>query len=607
MSSPHDDDPVFGKAYDARLARRLGRYLRPHAGLAAGSVALTGLVALLGAAPPALLGYAVESGVVRRDGGALALAAGLYVAAEGARFGALYAQQLAIALLGQRVMLDLRDDLARKVVGQSLAYFHREPVGRLVTRVVNDVGNIGDLFSAGAVAVVGDLFAIAISAAILLAIDARIAAIVLAAVPVLALALGGITRRIRAAFRELRRLLARNAAYLAETLSGVRVVQAFGREPARALAFRAKNDEHLEAQLASMRWHALYVSAITLITSGTIAFVILAGGGAALEGAIAVGALVAAIGYAQNLFQPIRDIAEKVATFQSAMASAERVFGMLDEDVEVRAPERPRALPSPLRGEIAFEGVSFAYSPRRTRAGEAATVAALRGVSVRIRPGERVAVVGRTGAGKSTFAALLSRFHDPTEGRVAIDGVDLREVDPRALRREVGVVLQDVFVFAGTVLDNIRLGDPRVSVEAAKEAARKVGAEEWILRLPKGYDEEMRERGATLSLGQKQLLSFARALAFDPRILVLDEATASVDAETEEKIRRAIREVMRGRTSILIAHRLATIQEVDRVLVFHRGELREEGTIDALLAAGGIFARLYRLQREEPAASPAAG
>jgi len=625
------DDRIHGKAYDARLARRLLPYMRPHAALALASLALTAVTSVLVTLPPVFLGLAVDRGIMRRDADALTALALGYLACEGVRFVGLYAQGIAIALLGQRVMQDLRNALAAKLLSQSQAFFHREPAGRLMTRVVNDVASVGELFSAGAVAVVGDLFAIAASGALLLAIDVPLALTVFAAVPLLALTVNGINAKIRESFRELRRLLARNASYIAENLHGIRVVQAFGREPAHALRFREKNDEHLGVQLGSTRWHAIYVSSITVITFGAIAALIGVGGSAALSGRIQIGALVAAIGCAQTLFQPIRDIAEKLAIFQAAMASAERIFGLMDEDVSVRAPERPLPLPSPIRGEVVLEDVSFSYAPRRvaeraqdepaqaapgseeaeSEVGDGAasleearpaSVPALHRVSLRIAPGERVAVVGRTGAGKSTLTSLFGRFYDATEGRVLVDGIDVRLVDPTALRREIGVVLQDVFIFAGTVLENIRLGDLRVTIEAAKQAARLVGAEEWILRLPLGYDEPMRERGATLSTGQKQLLSFARALAFDPRILILDEATASVDPETEAQIRRAIQAVMRGRTSILIAHRLATIEGVDRVLVFHKGELREEGTIPALLERDGIFRRLYRLQGEATAA-----
>ncbi|HVY60691.1 MAG TPA: ABC transporter ATP-binding protein [Planctomycetota bacterium] len=585
------DDEFTGRAYDARIARRLLGYLRPFRGLAALALGLTVLVTTFAALPPYLLGLAVDRGIVARDADALTRIALVYIVAEVCRYVCVYAQFWAIALLGQRVMYDLRLELARKVTYQTLSFFSREPVGRLVTRVVNDVANIAELFSAGAIAVIGDIFAIALSAGILFALDARLAALTLAVVPLLAVSMESINRRIRTTFRELRRLLARLAAYLAETMNGIRVVQIFGREAENARRFRGMNEEHLDVQLRSMHYHALYVTTITILTSGAIAMIIWQGGKSALGGGLDLGLLVSFIGYAQNLFQPVRDIAEKYAIFQSAFSSAERVFKLIDEPIEVASGHGQGSG----SGEIEFRDVTFAYPARR---GSEDRPLALKNVSFKIRPGERVAIVGHTGAGKSTIVNLLGRFYDVGSGAVLVGGRDVREWDERALRREIGVVLQDVFVFAGSVLDNIRLGDQRISPEAARRAAAAVRADGWIERLPRAFDEEMRERGATLSTGQKQLLSFARALAFDPRALVLDEATASVDPETEALLQEAIRTVMRGRTSILIAHRLATIQDVDRVLVFHRGELREEGTVQELLAKKGIFWRLYSLQAE---------
>ncbi len=584
-----DDDTSSAPVYDARLARRLLRYVRPSAGLAAAAVALTVATGLLGAAPPWILGRAVDAGIVARDPVELRRLAAIYLAIEAVRLALGFGHSLAVALVGQRVTLDLRLELAGKIVRQSLSFFSREPAGRLVSRVMNDVSNLGELFSTGIVAVMADLFAIAISGAILVYIDARLAAITLLVVPLLILAVEGVNRRIRAAQTALRRLLARVAATLAESMNGIRAIQLFGREAEAGARFERLNAEHLGVQLRAMRLHALYVSLITTITSGTIAAIVWQGGDAALRGAIDLGTFVAFVGYASALFLPVRDLAEKYATFQSAMASAERVFKLLDDPVEVAAPAQARPLPHPLRGEIEFRDVSFGY--------RGAGAPALRRVSFKIAPGARVAIVGRTGAGKSTVVNLLGRFYDPGEGAVLVDGVDVRAVDERALRREIGIVLQDVFVFAGTIRDNIRLGDPRISEAAAREAARAVGAAAWIERLPRGYAEEMRERGSTLSAGQKQLLSFARALAFDPRVLVLDEATASVDPETEAALRDAMRTIMRGRTSIVIAHRLATVRDVDRVLVFHEGELREDGTPEELRARpDGIFARLWRLQ-----------
>jgi ATP-binding cassette subfamily B protein len=599
-----DDDLVLGKAYDARLARRLLRYLRPLVGLGAGAVGLTLLATLLLAATPYLLGLAVDAGIRDRDARALGWIAAAFIAAEALRYAVVYAQTYILALIGQRITLDLRMELFEKLEHQSMAFFARQPVGRLVTRLMNDVATIGELFSTGVVTVLGDVLTIVADAVILFLLDPRLAVLTLLVVPPLALSMGVLNRALRRTFRELRKLLARVNAYFAESLNGIRVIQIFGREDESQRRFRAITTAHLEQQLRSVHLHAVYVSVVTILTSGAVAAILGVGGAQALAGAIELGVIVSFIGYAQQLFQPVRDIAEKYAIFQAAMASAERVFHLIDEEVLVRNPARCEPLET-IAGEIEFRDVSFRY-PRRPGEEENAGGEprwALRHVSFRVRAGERVAIVGHTGAGKSTIVSLLGRFYDVTEGAVLVDGRDVRTVDKRALRRRIGIVLQDVFIFAGSVLDNIRLGDERIPPERAREAARVVGADRWIARLPRGFDEEMRERGATLSTGEKQLLSFARALAFDPRVLVLDEATASVDPETESLLQAAVRTLMRGRTSIVIAHRLSTIQDVDRVLVFHKGELREEGTVPELLARKGIFHALYRLQQVGKAAA----
>lgn len=585
-----EDDEILGKAYDARLARRLARYLPPVAGRCAAALALTLAITGLLALGPYLLGLAVDAGIARSDARLLLWIAVAYLAADALRYGLVYAQTYILTMVGQRVMLDLRMELFSKLLHQSLAFFGREPAGRLVTRVMNDIGAIGELFATGVVAVLGDLLAIVAIAVILVFLEPRLALATLVVVPALALSIGYLNRRIRAIFREIRKLIARVNATLAENLNGIRVIQIFGREAENLRRFRRLNEAHLEAHLGSVHFHALYATVVTVLTSGTIALLIWYGGGEALRGAIPLGVLVAFIGYAQQLFQPVRDIAEKYAIFQSAMASAERVFGLLDREIPMRDPVAAEPL-APVRGEIEFRDVSFRYAD--------GAAWALRHVSFKVRPGERVAIVGHTGAGKSTIVNLIGRFYDPTDGAVLIDGRDVRTVEKRELRRQIGIVFQDVFIFAGTVMDNIRLGDPHITEDDAVACARAVGASKWIERLPGRYEEPMRERGATLSTGEKQLLSFARALAFDPRVLVLDEATASVDPETEVLLQDAIRKLLRGRTAIVIAHRLATIQDVDRVLVLHRGELREEGTVPELLARRGVFHALYRLQYPE--------
>ena len=595
----HDDD-IIGKAYDARLARRLFKYLRPVRGLCAAALGLTLGATLALAATPYLMGLAVDLGIRAGDLRALLWIALAYIGAEASRFVLVYAETYILTKIGQRVMLDLRMELFEKIERQSMPFFAREPVGRLVTRVMNDVAAIAELFSTGVVAVLGDVLAIGVVSVILVFLEPRLALLTLAVVPPLALCMGVLNRKIRATFREIRRLVARINAYLAESIAGIRVVQIFGREEENLRRFRALNDAQLDGQLRSVHFHSVYVMLVTILTSGTIAAIIWVGGGDALRAAIPLGVLVSFVGYAQQLFQPVRDIAEKYAIFQAAMASAERIFKLLDREVAVVNPAGAAPLGT-IRGEIELRDVSFRYE---APADGCESRWALRHVSFKVRPGERVAIVGHTGAGKSTIVNLIGRFLDVTEGAVLVDGRDVRTVDKRELRRQIGIVLQDVFVFAGSVLENIRLGDPRISPDDAEAAARAVRADRWIARLPGKFEEPMQERGASLSTGEKQLLSFARALAFDPRVLVLDEATASIDPETEALLQAAIKTLTRGRTSIVIAHRLSTIQDVDRVLVFHRGELREEGTVAELLARKGIFHALWCLQQGPAAAAP---
>ncbi len=597
---PHEpDDDITGRAYDARLARRLGRYLRPHARLASLSFAFilarTGLFLL----SPFLLGLAVDRGIRAGDDRALLAIAAVYLAVEVLKQAVQFGDSYTLSILGQRIMYDLRLELFTKLESQSLSFFDRQPVGRLVTRVMNDVQALADLFSTGVAQAFADLlFVVGISAA-LLALDWRLALVALAVIPPLAVATFAINRRMRGSFRAVRRLLARINATLAENLAGVRVVQLFNREGENARRFGVVNDDHKVEQLRSVHWQGIYSAAVTILSSSAIALVLWYGGGRALEEKIALGALVAAIAYVQNLFAPIRDLADKYALFQAAMASAERIFKLLDAEVEVRPPAEPAApLATPLRGEVEFQDVWFSYRP-----GEHA----LKGVSFKVAAGETVAIVGHTGAGKTTVVNLLGRFYDVTRGAVLVDGRDVRTLPFGDLRRAVGMVLQDVFIFAGTVLDNVRLGEPSIPEEQVVRAARAVEAHRFIERLPQAYREEMRERGATLSVGQKQLLSFARALAFDPKVLVLDEATASIDPETERTVQAAIRTLTHGRTSIVIAHRLATVRDADRVLVLHKGELREEGTPKALLARRGIYWKLWQLQARAAGAGAGAG
>jgi ABC-type multidrug transport system fused ATPase/permease subunit len=457
-----------------------------------------------------------------------------------------------------------------------------------MTRVTSDVEAIHEAFTSGLVLMLADLVKLAGIVAILLWMDWRLALVTFAVVPPMALATWAFGMRLRRAYRRIRLTVARLNSSLQENVSGMRIVQLFVREREALERFDEINREHLQAQLDGVRYDSVFSAIAELIGSVTLAAIIWAGGKRILAGAVSFGTLVAFIDYSAKFFRPLQELSQRYTTMQAAMASAERIFDLLDTETSIAAPAAPRRLASRPRGEIEFDGVTFGY-----REGEPV----LHDVSFKIDSGERVGVVGWTGSGKSTLIRLLVRLYDVWDGSVRLDGVDVREYDPRELRRAVGVVMQDHFLFAGTVETNISLGDPRVRPEQVRAAAASVDADRFVRKLPHGYLEEVRERGSNFSVGEKQLLSFARAVAFDPAVLVLDEATASVDPATEGRVQAALHTILRGRTSIVIAHRLATLSEVDRILVLHGGRLREQGTPDELLRVeGGIYRTLHRLQ-----------
>ncbi|MFL5494791.1 MAG: ABC transporter ATP-binding protein, partial [Gemmatimonadales bacterium] len=465
--------------------------------------------------------------------------------------------------------------------------FDRNPVGRLMTRVTSDVETLNELFSSGVVTIFGDVFTLVAIMGMMLAIDVRLALVTFAVIPLVWLTARVFRRRIREAFRDIRTRLARLNAYLQEQLSGMRIVQLFGREQASAKRFGRLNQEHLDAHLRSITVYAVFFPVVEVLTAVAMALLLWYGGLRTLHGTLTVGVLAAFIQYTRRFFQPLQDLSEKFNLLQSAMASSERVFSLLDEPVTVQEPARPVALSRPVRGLVRFEDVWFRYSPDGPWV--------LRDISFTAAPGRTIALVGATGAGKTTIVNLLLRFYDPERGRITVDGVDIRELSTADLRSVIGFVQQDLFLFTGDILHNLTLDAP-ITPDAARQAARRVGADRFIERLPTGYAHELGERGRSLSVGERQLLSFARALALDPRILVLDEATSSVDAEAEAQIQRAIAELMAGRTSIVVAHRLSTILHADEILVLHHGEIRERGSHRELLALGGLYDRLYQLQ-----------
>ena len=582
-----DQDEVLDKSYDARLLRRLLAYLRPYRGLA-----LLAVLLLLGGAGLALVGpvltqRALDVAIPARDIGLLGTLAALFLAALLLEFLIEYGQTLLTTYLGQRVMYDLRMQIFGHLQRLSISYFDRNPVGRLMTRVTSDVETLNELFSSGVVTVFGDVFTLLAIMTMMLLIDWRLALVTFAVIPLVWLTARIFRRRVREAFGDIRMRLARLNSYLQERLSGMRVVQLFGREADSAARFAELNQEHLEAHRRSITIYAVFFPVVELLTAVAMALLLYYGGLRALDGTITVGVLAAFIQLTRRFFQPLQDLSEKFNLLQSAMASSERVFALLDQPVTVLEPTQPARLPQPVRGEVRFEGVWFRYSP------EGPWV--LRDVSFTASPGQTIALVGHTGAGKTTVVNLLLRFYDPDRGRILIDGVDIRQLTTSDLRSLIGFVQQDLFLFAGDIQHNLTLDAP-ITPEAARQAARRVGADRFIERLPAGYDHRLGERGRSLSVGERQLLSFARALALNPTILVLDEATSSVDAEAEGQIQRAIAELMAGRTSLVVAHRLSTILHSDEILVLQHGEIRERGSHRELLAQEGVYQRLYQLQ-----------
>jgi ATP-binding cassette, subfamily B, multidrug efflux pump len=582
-----DQDEALDKSYDARLLRRLLVYLRPYRRLTALAVLLLLAGAGLALVGPALTQRALDVAIPARDTGLLGTLAVVFLIALFLEFVVEYGQTLLTTYLGQRVMYDLRMQIFGHLQRLSISYFDRNPVGRLMTRVTSDVETLNELFSSGVVTVFGDVFTLVAIMTMMLFIDWRLALVTFAVIPLVWLTARIFRRRVREAFGDIRVRLARLNAYLQERLSGMRVVQLFGREADSAARFAELNQEHLEAHRRSITIYAVFFPVVELLTAVAMALLLYYGGLRALGGTITVGVLAAFIQLTRRFFQPLQDLSEKFNLLQSAMASSERVFALLDQPVTVLEPLNPVRLAQPVRGEVRFEGVWFRYSP------EGPWV--LRDVSFTASPGQTIALVGHTGAGKTTIVNLLLRFYDPDRGRILIDGVDIRQLSTSDLRSLIGFVQQDLFLFAGDIQHNLTLDAP-IPPEAARQAARRVGADRFIERLPAGYDHRLGERGRSLSVGERQLLSFARALALDPTILVLDEATSSVDAQAEGQIQRAIAELMSGRTSLVVAHRLSTILHADEILVLQHGEIRERGSHRELLAQQGLYERLYQLQ-----------
>jgi ATP-binding cassette, subfamily B, multidrug efflux pump len=591
-TGPIQEEDALGKAYDARLMRRLLRYLGPYRWKVVLAVVLLVSAALLQIVGPWLIQMALDDAVPEGDGRLLSILAIAYMVATLATFGLQYAQALVTTWLGQSVMYDLRMEIFHKLQELDLTFFDRNPVGRLMTRITSDVETLNELFSSGVVAIFGDLFTLIFIISAMLLLDWQLALVTMSVMPLVVWAAFVFRSRIRRAYRDIRVRLARINAFLHERITGMQVVQLFNREEADARRLDEVNDDYLEAHLRSITYYALFFPVIEVFTAIALALIIWVGGAAILAEATTVGVVTAFLLYARRFFRPIQDLSEKYNVLQGAMASSERIFKLLDREPAIADPASPRPLPEGLGGDIEFRDVWFAYG--QDEEGEPDWV--IRGLSFRIRPGEKVAIVGHTGAGKTTIINLLMRFYDPQKGEILLDGIPIREVAQKELRARIGLVLQDVFLFSDDVQYNIRMGDREISDESVRAAAREVGAEDFVNGLSRGFATPLGERGSSLSVGERQLISFARALAFDPRILILDEATSSVDSEIEARIDEATRRLMEGRTSVVIAHRLSTIQGADRIFVMHHGELVEEGSHLELLEMGGLYSRLHELQ-----------
>jgi len=587
------DDDVLGKAYDARLMRRLLQYLRPYWRSVAGALVTILVGGAASLVQPYLIKVAIDRYIAAQRLDGLDRLATVYLAVLVVAFVAEYAQTWTMQLTGQRIMFDLRMAIYGHLQRLDLRYYDRNPVGRLMTRVTSDVDVINDLFTSGVVTVFGDVFTLVGIMGMMLWMNWRLALVAFAVLPLIVGIAQWFRRNVRDSYRVVRGWIARINAFLQENITGMSTVQLFRREALNFARFDEIDRKHRDANIESIFYYAVFYPAVEFVSTLATALIIWYGGGGVLRNTLTLGALVAFIQYSQRFFRPISDMSEKFNVLQSAMASSERIFKLLDEPIAIAPPAKPRRRPAPAEGHIRFEDVWFAYNAETA---QSPPNWVLKGITFDVRPGERVGIVGATGSGKTTLINLLLRFYDVQRGRITIDGVDVRALDLADLRGLFSLVLQDVHLFSGTVADNIRLGNPSIDDDRLRRAARAVHAEPFVERLPGGYAAAVAERGATLSVGQKQLLSFARALAFDPRVLILDEATSSIDTETELVIRDALRVLMAERTTIAIAHRLSTIQDMDKILVLHKGQLRESGTHQELLAHRGIYFKLFELQ-----------
>ena len=588
MNHYHEEE-ILGKAYDGRLARRLIRYLYPYRWIVITSVLLLLVVSGLRLVGPYLTKIAIDQHITPGKYEGLTDVAILFFCVLVFQLMFSFVQTYLMNWTGQKIMYDLRMEIFSHIQRLHMGHFDRNPVGRMITRMTSDVDALNELFTAGVISIFGDLFSLIGIVIVMVWLNWKLALISFSVIPLLFLATIIFKIKVRGSYRQVRGCVAKINTFLQENITGMSVVQIFVQENRKFKEFEERNSEHLQANLQSVFYYAVFYPVVNLIGALAIGLIIWYGGNRVLEEILTLGALVAFIQYSENFFKPISDLSEKFNILQSAMASSERIFSLLDTKSDILPPKKPINLEQ-VRVKIEFQNVSFSYTPNTP---------VLKNINLSITPGEKIAIVGATGSGKSTLINLLCRFYDVQKGKIEIDGINVKDLNLDSLRSALSIVLQDVFLFRGSIEDNIRLWGQVIETKTVVKVAQKVHADSFIQKLTNGYDTLVSERGAGLSVGQRQLLAFARALAQNPRILVLDEATSSVDTETELIIQDALNELMKSRTCLIIAHRLSTIQNCDRIIVLHKGEIQEEGSHSELLKKQGIYYKLYQLQYKE--------
>ena len=583
------DEEVLGKSYDSHLMKRLLVYVKPYKKYVFIAIFLNILVASLGPLRPYLTKIAIDTHIVNKDyHGLLIICAsllGVLIFQSSIQYFLTYFTEL----VGQKIIYDLRIQIFSHIQKLALRFFDKTPVGKIVTRVTNDVDALNEMFSSGLVEIFSDLFVLIWILIFMFSMSVELSLVTLAVMPVLFFATFVFRKKVRETYRDVRKYLSRLNSYMQEHIVGMSVVQIFAKEKNELKKFSKINSDHKNANIRSIFYYAIFYPFVELLNAIAVGSIIWYGGGKVIQNHLTIGILFAFIQYVEMFWRPVRDLSEKYNILQGAMAASERIFKLLDDKTIIPNPVDPKYV-NKVNGKIEFKNVWFAYNENEF---------ILKDVSFAINPGETIAIVGATGAGKTSLINILTRFYDIQKGVITLDGIDIKELDKKILRKYISIVLQDVFLFSGTIKSNISLGNSDISDQKIIEASKTVGADKFIESLPNKYNEEVKEKGATLSVGQRQLISFARALAYNPQILILDEATSSVDTETEKLIQNAIEKLLVGRTSIVIAHRLSTIQNADKILVMHKGELKESGNHQQLLAQKGIYYKLYQLQYKE--------